>query len=49
MCISDGNGHNQGRKHFVSVPVVSECFNRFVVHVNLVPGVIIPVLKIKLS
>lgn len=50
MCISDGNGHTQGRKHFVSTPAVSEYFNRFVVHINFALGVIIfPVLEIKLS
>lgn len=49
MCIPDGNGHIAGRKHFVSTLVVSEYFNRFVVHINFAPGVIIfCVLKIKL-
>lgn len=50
MCISDGNGHTLGRKHFISVPVLSEYINRFVVHINFAPGVMIfCVLKIKLS
>lgn len=50
MCISDGNGHTRGRKHFISVPVLSEYINGFVVHINFAPGVIIfCFLKIKLS
>jgi len=50
LCISDGSVHTQGRKHFISNPVISEYFSRFVVHINFAPGEItFCVLKIKLS
>lgn len=39
-----------GKEHFVSIPVVSQYFNRFLVHINFTPVMkIFCVVKIKLS
>lgn len=39
-----------GKEHFISIPVLSQYFNRFFVHINFTPVMkMFHVLKIKLS